>query len=101
MKENSKCTASIFNKKVGGKWKLTIIYNLRNKDLRFGQLANLIEGISRKVLTDHLKQLEVDNLIKGNHLMNLHQELYTHLQSQQKLCKKYFIQLINGLLNLK
>ncbi|MDG1283217.1 MAG: helix-turn-helix domain-containing protein [Flavobacteriales bacterium] len=64
MNENSKCTASIFNKKVGGKWKLTIIYNLRNKDLRFGQLANLIEGISRKVLTDHLKQLEVDNLIK-------------------------------------
>ena len=58
------CSASAFTEKLGGKWKLSIIYNLRNRKLRFGQLATRIEGVSRKVLTDHLKQMEVDGLIK-------------------------------------
>jgi DNA-binding HxlR family transcriptional regulator len=48
---------------LGGKWKLAIIYNLRNRNLRFGQLANLVDGVSRKVLTEHLRQMEEDKLI--------------------------------------
>lgn len=57
------CPTSVFTDKLGGKWKLAIIYNLRNRHLRFGQLATLVHGISRKVLTEHLKQMENDNLI--------------------------------------
>lgn len=57
------CSTSVFAQKLGGKWKLAIIYSLQNRSLRFGQLATLIEGISRKVLTDHLKQMENDKLI--------------------------------------
>ncbi|HIK66806.1 MAG TPA: transcriptional regulator [Flavobacteriales bacterium] len=65
MKKMSKlCSASVFTDKLGGKWKLAIIYNLRNRKLRFGQLATRIDGVSRKVLTDHLKQMEDDGLIK-------------------------------------
>ena len=61
--ENKLCTASVFREKLGGKWKLSIIYHLSNKSLRFGQLATIIDGISRKVLTDHLNQLVDDKLI--------------------------------------
>jgi DNA-binding HxlR family transcriptional regulator len=61
--ENKFCTASVFTEKIGGKWKLKIIYHLSNKSLRFGQLAAVIDGISRKVLTDHLNQLIDDKLI--------------------------------------
>jgi len=57
------CPVSIFTEKLGGKWKLSIIYHLRNKTLRFGQLAAVIPGISRKVLTDHLREMEHDGLI--------------------------------------
>ena len=57
------CPVGIFTEKLGGKWKLEIIYHLRNKTLRFGQLAAIIDGISRKVLTDHLKEMEKDQLI--------------------------------------
>ena len=57
------CPTSIFADKLGGKWKLAIIYNLRNRSLRFGQLATLVEGISRKVLTEHLRQMEQDKPI--------------------------------------
>ena len=63
MENETLCPVSIFTKKLGGKWKLEIIYNLRNCKLRFGQLVAIINGISRKVLTDHLKQMESDNLI--------------------------------------
>ena len=61
--ENKLCTASVFTEKLGGKWKLSIIYHLSRKSLRFGQLAAVIDGISRKVLTDHLNQLVADKLI--------------------------------------
>ena len=61
--EHKFCTASVFTEKLGGKWKLSIIYHLSNKSLRFGQLAAVIDGISRKVLTDHLSQLVDDKLI--------------------------------------
>ena len=57
------CPTSIFAEKLGGKWKLATIYNLRNRNLRFGQLANLVDGVSRKVLTEHLRQMEEDKLI--------------------------------------
>ena len=64
IEKSNVCSASVFAEKLGGKWKLSVIYNLRNRRLRFGQLAARIHGVSRKVLTDHLKQMEADGLIK-------------------------------------
>ena len=57
------CKVCIFTKMLGGKWKLAILWNLRNKKLRFGQLASIMDGVSRKVLSDQLQQLENDGLI--------------------------------------
>ena len=57
------CKVGIFTKMLGGKWKLAILWNLRNKKLRFGQLASIMDGVSRKVLSDQLHQLENDGLI--------------------------------------
>ena len=39
MSENNICPAVVFTEKVGGKWKLSIIYHLKDRKLRFGQLA--------------------------------------------------------------
>ena len=50
---------------LGGKWKLIIIDTLKKKGVvRFGQLAASIPKISRKVLTDQLKELVVSGLVK-------------------------------------
>jgi len=57
------CPVTFFNKKIGGKWRLTLIYHLVNTKLRFGELSYRIPGISRKVLTENLKQMEGDGLI--------------------------------------
>ena len=48
---------------LGGKWKPIILYLLSNGKLRFGRFFIFIPSISRKVLTDQLRELETDGLI--------------------------------------
>ncbi|MEM1405941.1 MAG: helix-turn-helix domain-containing protein [Bacteroidota bacterium] len=48
---------------IGNKWKPIIIYLLSNGPLRFGRLNLLLPTISKKVLTNQLKELEQDGLI--------------------------------------
>lgn len=43
---------------VGNKWKLLIIRNLTKRTWRFNELQKSLNGISQKVLTDSLRQLE-------------------------------------------
>ena len=47
---------------IGGKWKLLIIRNLKERPWRFNELQRDIEGISQKVLTDSLRQMIDDGL---------------------------------------
>lgn len=53
-------TLSVLN----GRWKPTIIWQLlEHKRLRFGVLKKSIEGISERVLSTQLRELEADRLI--------------------------------------
>lgn len=49
---------------VGGKYKCLILYHLSNGAKRTRDLLLLLEGISSKVLTEQLRQLEEDKLIE-------------------------------------
>ena len=49
---------------IGNKWKPLIIRNLLQGTQRYKYLQYGIEGISAKVLTENLKQLENDGLVK-------------------------------------
>jgi DNA-binding HxlR family transcriptional regulator len=58
------CPVEITLKLIGSKWKLLILRNLLNSNiLRFGELARGINGISQKMLTQHLRQMELDGLV--------------------------------------
>ena len=48
---------------MGTKWKPIVIWALRERKARFGQLAAAVGLISRKVLTTTLKELEEDGVI--------------------------------------
>ncbi len=48
---------------VGGKWKLIIIYWLARGDLHFAGLQRQMSSISRKVLTEQLRELEADEIV--------------------------------------
>ena len=62
--KNEKCPVLNFTEQIGGKWKLPILNVIRkNGSPRFGKIHQIVEGVSRKVLTDQLKSLEQDGLI--------------------------------------
>ncbi|OHE75449.1 MAG: MarR family transcriptional regulator [Treponema sp. RIFOXYC1_FULL_61_9] len=48
---------------IGNKWKLLILRNLLAGTQRFGVLRKTLPGISQKVLTDNLRQLEDDGIL--------------------------------------
>ena len=49
---------------IGNKWKILILRELfRGGIKRFSQLSKSIDGISHKVLSQHLKQMQKDGLI--------------------------------------
>ena len=48
---------------IGGKWKLLILRNLKERPWRFNELQRSIDGISQKVLTDSLRQMMSDGLV--------------------------------------
>lgn len=48
---------------VGGKWKPIILWQLRTEKLRFSRLQQSMQGISPKMLTKQLRELEQDGII--------------------------------------
>ena len=51
---------------IGGKWKLRIIVALKDGNRRFNELQRLIDGISAKVLSAELKELELNGFVRRN-----------------------------------
>ena len=48
---------------IGNKWKPLILHVIRERTIRFGQLDAIIPNITRKVLTEQLKELEEDGVV--------------------------------------
>ena len=51
---------------IGGKWKLRIIVALKEGNKRFNELHRAVEGISAKVLSTELKDLELNGFVNRN-----------------------------------
>ena len=49
---------------IGGKWKLIILYWLAESPKHFAALRRVMPGISQKVLTEQLRELEGDRLVR-------------------------------------
>jgi DNA-binding HxlR family transcriptional regulator len=49
---------------VSGKWKLPILVALRQGNKRFKEISNQLNGITDKVLSKELKELELNLLVK-------------------------------------
>lgn len=54
---------------IAGKWKPSILFHLINNDkLRFSELQKAMPGVTKKMLTSQLRELEYDNIV--------HREVY-------------------------
>lgn len=48
---------------IGGKWKTALLWQLHLRPHRFAELRDCLPGISEKVLTQQLRQMEADGLL--------------------------------------
>ncbi len=70
MPSAAECTASLQSLEdalyvIGGKWKLKIILALRDRQAtRFNELQRTVRGISARVLSNELKDLEMNGFVK-------------------------------------
>lgn len=48
---------------IGGRWKSLIMYHLHDGPKRFNEMRRLIPGVTQRMLTAHLRELERDGII--------------------------------------
>ena len=58
------CSLELAINVIGGKWKSLILYHLQCKSRRSSELQQLIHGISNKMFTQAVRDLEHDGLVK-------------------------------------
>lgn len=63
LKDHSGCPIQATSRVMSGKWKVQILWHLSFGSLRFSQLRDRLGGVSEKVLTAQLRELEADGLI--------------------------------------
>lgn len=57
------CPVNMTLKLIGGKYKPLILWHLVSSTLRFSELCKLIPQVTKKMLTQHLRELEEAGLI--------------------------------------
>lgn len=58
-----RCAVELTIELIGGKWKAILLWELSKKTLRFNELVRLFPNITRKMLTQQLKEMERDGLV--------------------------------------
>lgn len=48
---------------IGGKWKGSIIYHLKDGPVRFNDLARMLGGATKKMVDQRLKELEIEGMV--------------------------------------
>ena len=65
------CAVESTIKVIGGRWKVLILRELFDGVKRFGQLHSTLTGITQKMLTQQLRELEQDGIV--------HREVYQQI----------------------
>jgi DNA-binding HxlR family transcriptional regulator len=63
LNKSAYCPVDFAFQRIGGKYKGRILWFLKDRVLRYGELKRIVEGISPKMLTQALKELEDDGLV--------------------------------------
>ena len=61
---DKKCPIEATVSLINGKWRILILKELSQGPVRFGALERVIHSISAKVLTQQLREMEADGLVK-------------------------------------
>ena len=58
-----RCPVEVTIDIIGGKWKSLILWHLHQGKMRFKELERIVPGVSQKMLTQQLKEMEKDQLL--------------------------------------
>jgi DNA-binding HxlR family transcriptional regulator len=61
---NKECPVTLTLKKIGGRWKPLILWQLLQSSKRYHEIRKGIPNITEKMLIEKLKELEADGLVK-------------------------------------
>src|SRR5262245_41037997 len=62
-RKNQKCPAERTLDIIGGRWKVLILWQLFQTERRFSELLRAVSGITQKMLTQQLRELEKDGIV--------------------------------------
>jgi DNA-binding HxlR family transcriptional regulator len=58
------CPVEIVVSMISGKWKARVLYLLAQGDLTFGEIRTSVGSVSQQVLSNLLRELEVDQVVE-------------------------------------
>jgi DNA-binding HxlR family transcriptional regulator len=59
----TECPAEYTLAIIGGRWKIPLIYHLLSGAKRFSELSRALSGVTQKMLTQQLRELERDGVV--------------------------------------
>ena len=71
---------------LSGRWKLPILIALSNRPKRFKEISKDVNGITDKMLSKELKDLEITNSLPERFMIRFRQLLNTQEQNTATLC---------------
>ena len=57
------CPAEYTLRVIGGRWKILILYHLLQGTRRFSELRRALGGVTQKMLTQQLREMEADGIV--------------------------------------
>jgi DNA-binding HxlR family transcriptional regulator len=70
------CPIDVGMRYVGGKWKAVAVWYLRDGPKRYGELRKLMSGVTERMLSKQLRELELDGLVSRK----VYQEVPPHVE---------------------
>lgn len=70
------CPVEVTLSAIGGKWKALILYHTMSKSRRFNELHRLIPRVTQRMLTQHLRELEADGILRRD----VHAQVPPHVE---------------------
>ena len=61
---DAKCPAEFTLAMIGGRWKIPIIFHLLAGRQRFSELSRALKGVTQKMLTQQLREMERNGLVE-------------------------------------
>lgn len=61
---STRCPAEATLAVIGGRWKVPILWHLSTRTMRFSELSRALAGVTQKMLTQQLRELEEAGVVR-------------------------------------